>query len=141
MNTNSIALGKLPWTAARHRRWVTVLGAMAAGIAAWTVIHPFMGVDLEVKTAGGSTQQVSQLAVALTALFVGFAGWATVSALERFTRRPRTAWTVVAGVVLALSLLGPLGAVTAGGKVGLLVLHLVVGGILLVGLASTTRQP
>jgi len=140
MNTKSITLGKLPWSAVLHRRWVTVLGGMAAGIAAWTVIHPFMGVDLEVKT-GGSTQQVSQLGVALTALFVGFAGWATVSALERFTRRPRTAWTIVAGVVLALSLLGPLGAVTAGGKVGLLVLHLVVGGILLVGLARTTRQP
>jgi hypothetical protein len=140
MNTNSITLGHLPWTAARHRRWVTVLGAMAAGIAVWTVIHPFMGVDLEVRT-GGSTQQVSQLAVALTSLLVGFAGWATLSALERFTRRPRTAWIVVAGVVLALSLLGPLVAVTTGAKVGLLVLHVIVGGILLVGLARTTRQP
>ena len=90
-----------------------------------------MGVDLEVRTGGGSTQQVSQLAVALTALLVGLAGWATLTGLERLTQNPRTAWAVVGGVVLALSLLGPLGAVTAGGKVGLLVLHLVVGGILL----------
>ncbi len=140
MNTKSITLGKPPWTLARHGRWVTVLGAMAAGIAVWTVIDPLMGVDLEVKT-GGSTQAVSQLAVALTCLLVGLAGWATLSALERFAHRPRNAWIAVAGVVLALSLLGPLGAVSAAAKVGLLVLHLVVGGILLVGLARTARQP
>ena len=113
---------------------------MAAGIAVWTVLHPFMGVDLEVRT-GGSTQPVSQLAVALTSLFAGLAGWATLAALERFTRRPRLAWTVVAGVALALSVLGPLGAVTSSAEVGLLVLHLVVGGILLVGLARTAPRP
>jgi hypothetical protein len=141
MNTRTITLGNLPFTAVVHRRWVIVIGAMAAAIAVWTVIDPFMGVDLVVKTAGGSTQQISQLAVALTSLFVGFAGWATVAALERFARRPRTAWTVVAGVVLALSLLGPLSGVTTGAKVGLLVLHLVVGSILLFGLARTTRHP
>ncbi len=137
--TSSTSVHHFP-RAARHLRWVTVLVAMAAGIAVWTVLHPFLGLDLEVKTAGGSTQEVSQLAVALTSLVVGFAGWATVAALERFTRRPRTMWTVVATVVLVLSLLGPLGAPAAGTKVGLVVLHLVVGGILLAGLARTARR-
>jgi hypothetical protein len=139
--TETTPVRNLPKAATRHRRWVTVLVAMASGIAVWTVVHPFLGVDLEVKTAGGSTQQVSQLAVALTSLVVGFAGWATVAALERFTRSPRTVWNAVAGVVLALSLLGALGAQNTGAKVGLVVLHLVVGGILLVGLARTVRRP
>jgi uncharacterized protein DUF6069 len=139
--TSTAPVRDLPRAAARHRRWVTVVVAMAAGIAAWTVLHPFMGVDLEVRTGGDSVREVSQLAVALTSLVVGLAGWATLAALERFTRRPRTVWTVVAAAVLTLSLLGPLGAPAAGAKAGLVVLHLVVGGVLLFGLARTARRP
>ncbi len=139
--TDTTRVQNLPMAAARHRRWLSVLVAMAAGIAVWTVLHPFLGIDLEVRATGGSTQQVSQLAVALTSLVAGFAAWATVAALERFTRRPRAVWNAVAGAVLALSLLGPLGGQTAGAKVGLVVLHLVVGGILLAGLSRTVRRP
>jgi hypothetical protein len=122
------------------RRWWTVLGAMAAAVATWTILDPLLNIDLALKAGDGSTQQVTQLATTLVSLFAGLAAWGTLALLERYTDRARTIWTTVAVLFLLISLLGPLGAVSTGATVGLLALHVVVGGILIVGLGRTARR-
>ena len=60
--------------------------------------------------------------------------------LERLVpRHALTAWTVVAVVVLMLSLSGPLTAATnAAVAIALVLMHLVVGAVLIMGLRRTT---
>src|SRR4051794_2683019 len=121
-----------------RRRWFTVLAAMAAGTAAWTVAGPLLGVDLVVRS-GGHLQHVGQLAVVLTGLVAGLVAWGVLALLERFTSHARGLWRALAAVVLVLSLAGPLGAVTTSATVALVVLHLVVGGVLIVALPGGGR--
>lgn len=116
------------------RRWVTVLAAMAAAVLAWTVADPLLGIDLLVDGGAGPAREVGQLAVCLTALAAGLAGWALLSVLERTTSRAHTVWRVLASATLVVSLAGPLAAVTAEATVTLVVLHVVVGAILVLGL-------
>lgn len=85
-------------------------------------------------------RQLSNLAVTLTALVVGLAGWVLLTLLERWTDRARSVWTVTAAVVFAVSLLGPLGAVTARATAVLIGLHVLVAAILIEGLLRTTRR-
>src|SRR4051794_12590408 len=89
-----------------RRRWFTVLAAMAAGTAAWTVAGPLVGVDLVVRS-GDHLQHVGQLAVVLTSLLVGLAAWGVLALLERFTSHARGLWRALAPPVLAPSLAGP----------------------------------
>ncbi len=76
----------------------------------------------------------------LTSLGVGLAAWLLLELLERWTRRPRLIWRIVACAVLVLSLTGPLAATTGAGLAVLLSLHLVVGSILIVGLGGAWRR-
>jgi len=116
------------------RNVITVLGATVLGLAAWLVETALLDVDLTVAI-GPTLQPVTAVAVVLTALLVGLAGSVTARLLARFAgRRARTAWVVIAGLVLLLSLLGPLGATSPAAVVSLALLHLLVGLTLLVGL-------
>jgi uncharacterized protein DUF6069 len=116
------------------RNVITVLGAPAAALAAWYLETAVLHVDLTVAM-GPTLQPVTAVAVVLTALLAGIAGTVTARLLTRLAgRRARIAWTVVAGLVLVLSLLGPLGATSPAAVVSLVALHLVVGVMLLVGL-------
>ncbi|SDL41830.1 DUF6069 family protein [Nonomuraea jiangxiensis] len=117
------------------RTVLTVIGAPAAALAVWALAVPVAGMTLTVRMGVG-TQPVGPESVLMASLVAGLAGWALLALLERFASRPRRIWTVVALVVLALSLLGPLGsAVGVATTLVLLLLHLVVGAVLVPGLA------
>ncbi|TDC05353.1 hypothetical protein E1267_19760 [Nonomuraea longispora] len=117
------------------RRPLAVTGACAAALAGWVLAVPVAGTALTVRMSGG-VQQVGPVAVVVASLLAGLAGWALLAVLERFTARGGRIWTIVALAVLALSLLGPLGsAAGTAATVVLLLLHLVVGAVLVPGLA------
>ncbi|MFF5263480.1 DUF6069 family protein [Actinomadura viridis] len=121
------------------RRALTAAGAAAAALALWALAGPVAGVDLTVES-GGTARTVGAGAVIVSALVAGLAAWALLASLERFLRAPVRVWTAIAAVVLVLSLAGPFtsGAGTAGALV-LGGLHLVVGAVLIPGLALTAR--
>jgi hypothetical protein len=130
--THTIA-SRLPRS--RHsRRWLVVLGTRASATAL-SGIEVALGIDLVVRQ-GDRTQHIDSLAVTLTSLVVGFLAWGSLTLAERLSAKGRTAWRVLAAVVLLLSLTGPLAAVSLSAGLGLLALHLVVGGLLLLVLPS-----
>ncbi|MEV4807122.1 DUF6069 family protein [Nonomuraea sp. NPDC049421] len=117
------------------RRLLTVGGAAVAALVVWAVAVPLAGVALTVQMGGG-LQEVGPVSVVVASLVIGLAGWALLAVLERVTSRPGRVWTVVAPAVLVLSLLGPLGRAVGGAAMSVLVvMHLVVGGVLVGGLA------
>ncbi|MFC7533147.1 DUF6069 family protein [Actinoplanes sp. GCM10030250] len=111
----------------RQYRLAVTGAAVAAAEAAYLVIHYGAGVDLALHS--GTT--VGAASVAVAALVAALAGWALLAVLERFTKRARTVWTVVAAVVYGLSLLGPVDAVSTSAVVGLDILHAVVAVVLI----------
>ncbi|WP_049556300.1 DUF6069 family protein [Nonomuraea sp. SBT364] len=116
-------------------RILTVAGASAAALAVWAVAVPVAGTTLTVRMGAG-TQPIEPGSVLVVSLLVGLAGWALLAVLERFASRPGRIWTVVALTVLVLSLLGPLGsAVGIATTLVLVLMHLVVGAVLVPGLA------
>ena len=92
----------------RRVRLLTVLAATVATLLGWVIAVPLAGVELTART-GSDVQRVTPVAVAVSTLLAGLAGWALLALLERLTARARTVWTVVAALVLLVSLLGPLG--------------------------------
>lgn len=118
----------------RGRRRLAVLGLAAlAGLATWAVVVPLLGVPLAART-GPTVTIIGPVSVAVAAVVAGGAGWLALALLERVTMYARRVWTVLAGVVLVLSLLGPLGGVGGASIGGLLALHLLVGLTIIVGL-------
>ena len=105
-----------------RQRVLTVAAAVVAAVLAWLIAVPIVG---------------SVVAVSLLASLLG---WGLLALLERLvSRRALTAWTVVAVVVLMLSLSGPLTAATnAAVAIALVLMHLVVGAVLIMGLRRTT---
>ncbi|WP_216609986.1 DUF6069 family protein [Cellulosimicrobium protaetiae] len=135
------ASGARPGTAVvpvrrRVPRWsVPLVAAVLAAVV--LLVGTALGVDPEVRTATG-TQDVGVVAAVVTALVVGFAAWGVRALLGRLlSRRPRrgeVAWLVTCVLVLLVSLLGPLAAVTAGAVALLVVEHVAVGATLALGL-------
>ena len=124
-------------------RAMAVVGAVLGAVAVWLLAVYGFGVELVAPAGGpGSTEleEVGLPAVVGVALGSSLAGWALLAVLERILRRGRTVWTVVAGLVLLLSLGAPLGGegLPASSRVTLLALHLVVGGVLLAVLPRTS---
>jgi len=117
-----------------RRLLVTVLGAPALALVVWALAVPLAGTTLTVRMAGG-TQTVDPVSVVVASLAAGLAGWALLAVLERWSARPGRIWTIIALVVCALSLTGPLGsAVGAAATLVLVLLHLAVGAVLVLGL-------
>ena len=110
-----------------------------AAVLAWLVAVPIVGIDLLVRP-GGAAQQVGLGSVVTVSLLASLLGWGLLALLERLVpRRAMTAWTVVAVVVLMLSLTGPLtAAANAAVAIALVLMHLVVGAVLIMGLRRTT---
>lgn len=124
----------------RRTRTLAVLAATAATFTVWTIADPLAGVDLIADTGSGPTT-VTPIAVVLMTLVAGLAAWALLAVLERLTPRAATIWTWIAGAVLLISLLGPVGsAVGAGSTVTLVVMHLVTGAILIPLMARSSRE-
>lgn len=112
-------------------RALVLLGAVIAATGVWAVLREIGGIDLAVATPSGPAA-VGLPAVVFTVLAAGLAGWAVLAGLERWTPRPHRTWRVLAGIALAMSLLGPattaLSPASAG---GLIALHVAVGAALL----------
>jgi hypothetical protein len=117
-------------------RALTVAAAVAAAVLGWALLAPVAGLDLTV-TVGTGQQRLGVVAVIAATLVTGLVGWGLRALLDRLTGRARTVWTVIATIVLALSLLGPVGSAVGGGTVAALIgLHLLVGLVLLLGLRA-----
>ncbi len=115
-------------------RGFAVTAAVLAALVVWSIAVPLLGVQLTVRTSSGgsSVQTVGPAFVLVVSLLASLLGWGLLAVFERRTRRAGIVWTVVAGVVLLLSLAGPLtAAVTTGGKVSLVLLHLSVAAVLI----------
>ncbi len=132
-------------TAASHRqlrrRASAVTAAVLVALVVWAVAVPLLGVQLTVRTTSSSSsmQTIGAGFVLAVSLLAALLGWGLLAALERRTQRAETVWTVAAGVVLLLSLAGPLTAsLTTGGTVSLVVLHLSVAAVLIPLLRRTT---
>ncbi len=124
----------------RVRRALTVAGAAAAALALWTLTGPVAGHGPSAQTAG-EVRQVGAAAVAAAALAAGLAGWALLALLERTAARPARTWTITAAAVLALSLAGPLGGAADAVSTAVLAgMHLLVGAVLVPGLALTSAR-
>lgn len=123
-----------------RQRVLTVAAAVVAAVLAWLVAVPIVGIDLLVRPGGGAAQQVGLGSVVAVSLLASLLGWGLLALLERLiSRRALTAWTVVAVVVLMLSLTGPLtAAANAAVAIALVLMHLVVGAVLIIGLRRTT---
>lgn len=127
-------------THVRIRRAATVLVVVASALAARAVVASLLGVDLTVGMGHGQPPMMIGFGlVAATSLVAALAGWASLAALEWFSRRARAIWITVAIVVLLVSF-APLAALDAAGaaKAALVSMHLVVAAVLILGL---TRRP
>ncbi|OLT21866.1 hypothetical protein BJF78_33685 [Pseudonocardia sp. CNS-139] len=114
------------------RRAATVLGAALAALAVWVLAVPVGGLDLAAAPIGGPVAPVGPVAVAAGPLVSGLCGWALLAVLERRTARARRVWTVIAFIVLALSLVNPLvGGVGPASVLTLVAMHLVTGAVLI----------
>ena len=116
---------------ARRERWLAVLGPATAALAVWIAAVPLAGIDLQVRMSG-TTQDVGPVSVVVSALLAAVAGLGCLAILRRITERPARAWTILAVVVLVLSLTGPLGqAVGTSATVILVAMHLAVAAVLI----------
>jgi hypothetical protein len=106
---------------------VTAPGAAAL---VWGVVTQVATVDLAVRSGTG-TRQIDVVSVVVTALVVTLAGAGLLRAMEHRTRRGLAIWSRVAVAVMAVSLVGPLGAVSLSAGVCLAMLHLVVGAVVI----------
>ena len=123
------------------RRALLLVVAVVTALIAWAMLGPVPGHDLVVRLGpDAAPQHVGAAAVILTTLVAGLAAWGSLALLERLTRQARVICTVLAIVVLAVSLLGPLNGVDTTTKTALLGLHTVVGVVLIVGLLRTRRS-
>lgn len=116
-----------------QRRAFAVTAAAFAALVLWSVEVPLLGVSLSVRTTPGSnTQKIGVGLVIAVSVLASLLGWGLLAALEHLTQWAGTIWTAAAGVVLVLSLTGPLTtAVTTGGKASLVALHLSVAAVLI----------
>lgn len=124
-------------------RGFAVGAAVLLALVVWAAAVPLLGVQLLVRTAPGtsSTQTIGAGFVLAVSLLASLLGWGLLAALERLTQRAATIWTVAAGAVLLFSLAGPLtAAVTTGGKLTLVLLHLGVA-VVLIPLLRRTALP
>jgi hypothetical protein len=113
-------------------RAIAVAGAVVVTSLLWLVAQ-ILGIDLWADPHHGQPAgAVSLTAVVAFTLVFTLLGWGVLAALERFTRRARTIWTILALAMLALSLV-PLVYVeaTTGTKAVLTLMHLAVAFILI----------
>lgn len=109
-----------------------IAGAALSTTALWIVAR-ILDVDLVVDPKNGQPagQIALWLAVALT-VAVSLLGWGTRAVLDRITRHAARVWTVLAGLVLAVSFLPLLSVGASGGTRAVLALmHIAVAAILI----------
>jgi hypothetical protein len=125
----------------RLRRAATILIALAIAVLDWIVCTRALGLDLMVDQGAGP-QPVLLPFVAIAPIASGLTGWALLALLERLSpSKGRTAWRIVAACVMVLSNWSPLTmALSAGTAIALVSMHLLVGLVLIIGLAGLPRR-
>ncbi|WP_433140625.1 DUF6069 family protein [Actinomadura nitritigenes] len=126
--------GTRPAGGVTARRVLTLAAAAGAALLVWAVADPIGGAGMHARG-----QHVGPAAVIVFTLLVGLAGWGLLAVLERRAKRPGRTWGITAGIVLGVSLTGPLDSEGPGTYVALMAMHLVVGAILIAGLGRTAR--
>lgn len=130
-------LSTTPDTCAHHRgsdRSLAVVTTASAGLAylAWRA----GGVHLTVRNG----PEVGLVSVLVTAAVVAVAGLALLRFPERRDGNALRTWTILACLIWAVSLLGPLGATNVSSGLALLSLHAVVGSSVVVGARRMRRR-
>lgn len=121
-------------------RIITVVAATLVTAAVWFVARVAFDVEVIAKT-GASETRVQLPSVIIATVVAGLLGWGLLELLERKASSPGTVWSIVAVVVLVLSMFGgPLGGVTTDAKVTLAVLHVTAGLVMIPGLARTAHK-
>ncbi len=131
---SATALGYAPTNPAglRLTRMLGVAGACAAALAVWTIAVPALGVQLLVRFGDGVPETVGLGLVVGASLMASLLGWGVLALLERRTPRARGIWTVIAIVVLVVSLSLPLSAgTTMSARITLVLMHLAAGAVLI----------
>ncbi|MFG3339538.1 DUF6069 family protein [Glycomyces sp. NPDC048151] len=109
------------------------LGAtLAAALVAWVVANA-AGVDLNASQPGQDPVPIGPVNVAASVVVFGGGGWLARAILDRFAkRRAVLVWRIGAGVVFALEVFPVVFTeATAGTKVFLAILHVLVAAILM----------
>jgi hypothetical protein len=123
-------------------RALAVLGATVAAAAVWLVAVPLLDVDLRAPGGGDPDvlHEIGLVNVVFAAVVSSLAGWGLLAVLEKFLARGRTVWTVIAGVVLVLSVVSPVlnGALPAAVRITIVLLHVAVGAVVIPLLARTS---
>lgn len=124
-----------------RRRLVVILATMAAAALVWVIVEAGVGYDLWAPAMGSPGMDIGAGAVLISSGVAGLAAWGSPAALERWSRRPRLIWTILATVVFLISLGGPLSGegIDIGNRAALAALHAVVAMGLIPGLAATTE--
>jgi hypothetical protein len=118
----------------RRGRVATIVVAVILPLLVWVAAVPLAGLDL-VAGAGAAAQTIGPPSIVVAVLVAGFSAWGVLALFERFSRHGRTYFVTVGWIVLALSLLGPIGTGAAPAVLAvLLAMHVVTGATLVVGL-------
>jgi hypothetical protein len=117
------------------QRLLVLVGAPVAALSVWALAVPLGGVDLAVRSGDG-TRTVGPVPVVTASLLAALAGVILLAVLDRRSTRPRRVWTMVALGVLPTSFVGPLdSAAGVTAALVLILMHLVVGTVVIAGLA------
>ena len=122
-------------------RALVVLAAVAGALLVWVVADPLLKADLDVRFGdSGAVDHIAARAVAVTTLVLGLLGWGLLEVLERRSPRGQDYWVAAAVVAMLLSLIGPMvGGMTVTATAGLLAIHVIASGILIVLLPPGLR--
>jgi hypothetical protein len=123
-------------------------GAVAGAVLVWVIARYGFGLHLVTPVFGPvrHPQSLNAGIVAGASAVASLAGLIAARIIERVTGQPKRYWLIASLVVLVLSLAAPLSGhgVTAGGRLALACMHIVVAAVLIPVLSltmSARRQP
>jgi hypothetical protein len=122
------------------RRVAVVLVATVVALVVWALATKAFGVSFESPGYGSTPAQTIEVVwVFVVPIVVGLAGWGLLAVMQRvWPTSGRRIWTVIAVVVLLLSLLVTVTGtgVSVGSRITSACLHIAVGAILILGLST-----
>jgi Family of unknown function (DUF6069) len=126
----------------RKTRLLTVGGGVVAAVLIWGIAQ-LAGMDLRQPALGPGEAPMALTIVPVIAAsaIASLAGWGLLALLERFTAKARAVWTTISVIFVVLSFAGPFSGegITTGNRLVLALMHVVVGAIVITGLARTAR--
>ncbi|WP_405101552.1 DUF6069 family protein [Micromonospora sp. NBC_01412] len=125
----------------RHRALVVLAGVVAAALV-WVVAVPVLGTDVSVPEQYGFGQKIDLALgpVIFASLFAGLASWASLAVLEKITkRRGALIWTVVATIVLLVTMPWQMPGFSTANQLTLALLHIAVAAVLIPALPRAAR--